>query len=385
MQKRHTILVVDDEADVVKSVQDLLRREYRVLGATSAKEGVEIMRREEVHVVMTDQRMPLMTGVEFLRQVRGEHPDAVRLLFTGYADMRAVIDAINKGNVYRYVTKPWDPDELTAIIREACERYDLIVARQELTAELQRKNAELAQSNAILVEANALKQAFIQVASHELRTPLAILLGLVSLAEDPLQKMQMPETLRRIRLAGERLNHLVEQLVVMLQTQRFDQVTIRSSTNMPSLLRQAADDVRLFALRRGQVLSVDIDGAVTWLNVDAAKIRDAVNHLLLNAIKFTPDGGTVQLNAKPQGSGLRIEVADSGIGMQTEMLSRLFQPFFTGHDVRLHSSGEFEFKRQGLGLGLSIARAFVEMHGGTISATSQPGKGSVFTIILPEQ
>src|SRR6478609_8519582 len=128
--KRHTILVVDDEPDVVKSVQDLLRYDYKVLGATSAAQGLQIMQDNEVHVVMTDQRMPETTGVEFLTQLRGEHPDAIRLLFTGYADIRAVIEAINQGNVFRYLTKPWDPDELQTIIRQGCERYDMIVERK---------------------------------------------------------------------------------------------------------------------------------------------------------------------------------------------------------------------------------------------------------------
>ena len=117
MANRHTILVVDDEADVVKSVQDLLRLEYKVLGATRAKQAMEIMAAEKVHVVMTDQRMPEITGVEFLRQIRDDHPEAIRLLFTGYADIRAVIDAINQGNVYRYITKPWDPDELDSLMK----------------------------------------------------------------------------------------------------------------------------------------------------------------------------------------------------------------------------------------------------------------------------
>ncbi len=98
------MLVVDDEAAVVESVRDLIRREYHVLGATSASEGLRILANEEAHVVMTDQRMPGMTGVELLREIRGEHPDAVPLLFTGHADIRAVIDAINHGSVYRYVT-----------------------------------------------------------------------------------------------------------------------------------------------------------------------------------------------------------------------------------------------------------------------------------------
>src|SRR5438552_932962 len=140
---QHTILVVDDEPNVLKSVHDLLRREYRVLTTTRGADAMVIMEQQEVHVVMTDQRMPQMTGVEFLHRIRGQYPDAVRLLFTGYADIHAVIDAINQGNVYRYITKPWDPDELQSIIREACERYDLLVERKKMLAELQEKNLEL--------------------------------------------------------------------------------------------------------------------------------------------------------------------------------------------------------------------------------------------------
>src|SRR5205823_13844227 len=164
-KRRHTILIVDDEPDVVKSVQDLLRLDYKVLGTTRAADALVILNKEIVHVVMTDQRMPEMSGVEFLHKVRDQHPDAIRLLFTGYADIRAVIDVINQGNVYRYITKPWDPDELQRVIREACERRDLMAERQRLLDELKGKNEELER-------ANALKQAFIEVASHELRTPL---------------------------------------------------------------------------------------------------------------------------------------------------------------------------------------------------------------------
>ena len=127
---QHTILVVDDEPDVVKSVQDLLRMDYRVLGATRASDGIKIMQTEEVHVVMSDQRMPEMTGVQFLDRVKGEHPAAIRLLFTGYADITAIIDAINQGNIYRYITKPWDPDELQEVIRQAVCRYEELADRK---------------------------------------------------------------------------------------------------------------------------------------------------------------------------------------------------------------------------------------------------------------
>src|SRR4051812_46232993 len=215
-QRRHTILVVDDEPDVVKSVQDLLRFDYKVLGTTRASEGIRLLEQEEVHVVMSDQRMPEMTGVQFLNRVRGEHPEAIRLLITGYADIKAVIDAINQGNVYRYITKPWEPDELLTIIRQAAEQYDLLVERRRLLAELQAKNKEL-------TKANELKEAFIRVASHELRTPLTILLGLADLSVlTPGLGPPLQDWLSHIFTAGQRLNHLTNQLIQMLQAGRYE-------------------------------------------------------------------------------------------------------------------------------------------------------------------
>src|SRR5215217_7870764 len=172
MPRRHTILVVDDEPDVVKSVKDLLRLDYNVLGATTPEAGMKLLEENAVDVVMTDQRMPETTGVEFLRHIKGPHPEATRLLFTGYADIKAVIDAINQGNVFRYITKPWDTDELQTILRQATERYDLLIERKRLLDELQEKNRQLEAANVGLRQANELKDAFIKVASHELRTPL---------------------------------------------------------------------------------------------------------------------------------------------------------------------------------------------------------------------
>src|SRR6201993_5169378 len=137
---KRCLLVVDDEPDLVHSVQDLLRFEYRVLGATRATEGLKLVDQEQVHIVMSDQRMPEMTGVEFLKRLRERHPDTVRLLFTAYADIKAVVDAINQGSVYRYITKPWEPQELQAVLRQAVEHYDLLAERKQLLAEVQEKN-----------------------------------------------------------------------------------------------------------------------------------------------------------------------------------------------------------------------------------------------------
>jgi signal transduction histidine kinase len=385
MAKRHTILVVDDEADVVKSVQDLLRLDYRVLGATSAQQGQELLQQHEVHAIMTDQRMPDMTGVEFLHRCRGENPDAVRLLFTGYADIRAVIDAINQGNVYRYIAKPWDPDELQTIIREACERYDLAVERKHMLIELKKKNEELDQANKELREANELKSAFIRVASHELRTPLTILNGLTKMAllrEDFNPPQQ--ELLRRIDNASQRMARLVNEIIAMLSAGRFDHVLDCKDSDPAVNLREAADDVRPFIELRKQQLSLDVPQSLGTMSLDAMKIRACLNQLLLNAIKFTPDEGRIVLMGSRETDGaLIVRVQDSGGGIDPQNLPRMFQPFFTGYDVSRHSSGEYEFGKQGLGLGLSLVKAFTEMQGGKVSVQSEVGKGSTFTMTLP--
>jgi signal transduction histidine kinase len=384
MKARHTLLVVDDEPDVVKSVQDLLRMKYRVLGATSARQAMDLMAQEEVHVVMSDQRMPETTGVDFLRKVRGDFPEAIRLLFTGYADIRAVIDAINQGNVYRYITKPWDPDELETIIDEAADRYDLIVERNQLLTLLKQQNQDLEQANAELKRSNELKQAFIQVASHELRTPLTILLGVSHLAVDAGDEKTRP-LLARIEQAGQRLGRLVDQIVTMLFAGKFETTLERKPTDITALLKQAADDVRPFVALRRQQLVLDVAPDIGTAEVEPDRIRDGINHLLLNAIKFTPDGGSISLRGRPAGENIEIQVSDTGSGIDPAATDRLFEPFFTGFDVSRHSSGQFEYGRKGIGLGLSVVKAFVKMHGGTIAVDSKPGQGTTFKITLPRR
>jgi response regulator RpfG family c-di-GMP phosphodiesterase len=124
---RHCLLVVDDEPDVCDSVHDLLRREFRVLKATSAAEGCRIMQDEEVHIIMTDQRMPQVTGVELLAKIKAKNPRAIRILFTGYADLESIISAINQGHIYQFLKKPWRPEEIQEAVRQAAAEYDRLV------------------------------------------------------------------------------------------------------------------------------------------------------------------------------------------------------------------------------------------------------------------
>lgn len=133
---RPKVLVVDDEPAVLESVRELLYRDYEVFVASDPSEALAILERQDIAVVLTDQRMPKTSGVELLARSARLRPETVRVLFTGYSDIEAVIQAINKGRVFRYVAKPWDPDELLDIVKECTTQYDLAEENIRLTAEL---------------------------------------------------------------------------------------------------------------------------------------------------------------------------------------------------------------------------------------------------------
>jgi predicted signal transduction protein with EAL and GGDEF domain/ActR/RegA family two-component response regulator len=122
-----TLLLVDDEENVLMALKRILRRQgYKILTASSAEEGMEIMAQNQVSVVLSDQRMPGMSGVEFLRRVKTMHPNVVRMILSGYTEVATLTDAINKGEIYQFITKPWENDALTAMIREAFVRYEML-------------------------------------------------------------------------------------------------------------------------------------------------------------------------------------------------------------------------------------------------------------------
>jgi response regulator RpfG family c-di-GMP phosphodiesterase len=134
---KHPILLVDDEPEILFSLQGLLRREFELFTANSGKEALEILAQHPIHVVMTDQRMPELTGAELVGRIKEEYPNAIRIVFTGYADIKAVIECINRGGLYRYITKPWDPDELVEVLHQAAAQYDLMAERKQLLRDLQ--------------------------------------------------------------------------------------------------------------------------------------------------------------------------------------------------------------------------------------------------------
>lgn len=137
------VLYVDDEKSNLTAFKASFRRSYNVFVADSAEAGKKILAENEIEIILTDQRMPGMTGVEFLQSIIELYPESIRILVTGYADINAIKDAINKGQVYKYVEKPWDVDFMKMIIDKAYEVYSLRKENKELTKSLLRANEQL--------------------------------------------------------------------------------------------------------------------------------------------------------------------------------------------------------------------------------------------------
>lgn len=138
-----SILYVDDEINNLNSFKAAFRRDFNVLLATSGREGLEILENNVVHVIITDQRMPEMTGVDFLIEVLKKYTDPIRILLTGYTDINAVIDAVNKGHIYYYLNKPWDEQQLKIIIKNAFEIFKLREENKILIEKLLDANGQL--------------------------------------------------------------------------------------------------------------------------------------------------------------------------------------------------------------------------------------------------
>jgi len=197
MARKHNILIVDDEVANLRLLRRVLGKDYEVLEATSGQEGLELLKKHTVSLIITDQRMPAMTGVQMLEQSLPVNPDAIKILLTGYTDVQALIDAINAGHVYKYVPKPWDADELKLTVRRAIETFELKEHNIKLIDELKSAMGELEELSmgTIRALADALDAKCDYTAGHSLRVSrIACLIGR--------ELGRTPEELRDIELGG---------------------------------------------------------------------------------------------------------------------------------------------------------------------------------------
>ena len=160
------VLYVDDEENNLNSFRAALRRNYNVFTALSGEEGMELLSKNDIHVIVTDQRMPNMTGVQFLRTIPSDQ-DNIRIILTGFSDIESIIEAINTGNIYRYITKPWDKDELKITIDNAIETVMLRRNNKQLIRELQQHNEQLEEKVLLRTQEIEKQKEIIEVAKAQ--------------------------------------------------------------------------------------------------------------------------------------------------------------------------------------------------------------------------
>ena len=160
---RRKILIVDDEPSVLNSLKRTLRKEHDVILSQDGFSAIQVLNKQEIAVIIADQRMPKMNGVTLLEKAMEIQPDTARILVTGYSDIQAVIDAINEGNVYYYIHKPWEPEDVRLIIRQAIDRYNLIQTNRSLVAEIEETNRRLSDENLLLIQDAEKRYSFDQI------------------------------------------------------------------------------------------------------------------------------------------------------------------------------------------------------------------------------
>jgi len=189
-------------------------------------------------------------------------------------------------------------------------------------------------------------------------------------------------TMAKIATKTERLARIIDNLLKLVTNNKFMAPMVKTSVDVREMLQRVTSDHRPFATERKQELLLDVSPDLPRIEADQDKLEDALTNLVSNAIKFSPDGGTIRVAAQLGVSGdtLEILVEDSGAGIPQHDISNVFEPFFTGKDMMHHHSGTFEFGAKGIGLGLAIVRRFVELHGGMVRVRSlarEPGVGGV--------
>jgi signal transduction histidine kinase len=240
---------------------------------------------------------------------------------------------------------------------------------------------EIEEKSRLLEVANQHKSEFLANMSHELRTPLNAIIGF---SEVLLQRMfgelnpKQDEYLQDVLSSGRHLLSLINDILDLSKVEAGRMELELARFDLPQAMQDTLVLVRERAARHGIDLHLEVDGGVGEIVADERKIKQVMLNLLSNAVKFTPEGGRVDVRTVPTDGGVEISVADTGIGIAPENQELIFEEF-------RQVGGDYAHKREGTGLGLTLARRFVELHGGRIWVKSQPGLGSTFTFSIPER
>ncbi len=370
-----TILLVDDETENIEPMAILLSPEYQVLIATSAEQAFSILKREPVELIIADQRMPGLTGIELLKRVKDLYPEIPRIILTAYTDFEVMLKAINEGSVYRYIIKPWAPDEMRTTIRQALEWKDLCTAKGELTAGLIESHRKLAQRNldaqkALTVMLALEKCAMVgRLTSDQLEDMVANLQVLSRGLEDLAALCQLPPAqIEGLRGRCASLQGHLSVIQILAQGIRYPFTLSLIDPAEPA--REVVSISQGNALFRDRELCVEMSPTPPWL-LDKNQIRMALFHLLENAARASAPGEKIWLRIALENGQLVYRVTDRGPGIDPAEHERIFEPFYS------------TWGPERAGIGLFLCRQIADFHSGQLELSTEAGKGSSFALRLP--
>lgn len=355
---KHTILCVDDEIDNVDALERIFRKKYTVLKATSAAEGLALLKKNKVSLIISDQRMPRKTGVEFLTESIEYYPDAIRILLTGYTDIESVIEAINSGQIYRYLTKPWDPVDLANTVDKAIERY-------ELSAELREKNLALEKAYAELKTLDDAKNNFMILINHELKTPLTSGLSFLELLKETELTAEQDKYVNRISHSSLKLKKIIEDVLSFVSAETGIMKISKKKVSSKKWIQDMVDKYQSAAKTKNQKIvppKIEHD-----LKIDPQILGAAMERLLDNAIKFGDEGSEIEIEIAPKDEKhVELAVTNEGKPLSAKTIEKIMKPFTLDEDIMKHS--------QGLGLGLSLTQALLKRHSSELHITCPKGR-----------
>jgi len=371
------VLYVDDEPINLRVFEANFKYRFRVVTCGSGAETLERLRTfGDVAVLISDQRMPGMTGVELLEKARELLPDAQRMVITAYSDMQAVMDAVNRGQVSRYFVKPWVKEELLGALDEAVRVYGLTLRLREMQARLLQAErlATLGQVSAGIAHELMNPVSYLSQNVEVMRTELAAVSAYLSprLLETPDAAAQealeeIPHILDDIETGARHVRQVALGIRNQVRGQDVEEVSdLADVAGFVSKLARAEVRNRAQLVVRGT--SVHVHGG-------PVKLSQVLLNLIVNAAQAMDEstqGGRVELGWEKDGdTTVRVWVTDNGRGIPTELQQRVFEPLFTTKPVGV-----------GTGLGLSICRELVAELGGSLTLSSEVGRGTTVEIHL---
>ncbi len=376
VEKKHTIMIVDDEEGNLISIKSLLDSDYEVITASNGRRALEKIEELEdpsiIHLIISDQRMPELTGVEFLARTIPIIPKTIRIILTGFTDVDDIIDSINKSNIYKFLTKPVKVEDLNLTVKNALEVYELRQQNKRLLEELKAINSNLEQKvqertkeienqkEVISKHANDRKE-LIHVLCHDLMNPVGALSSLFAQVKDDQSLFFefFEYFLISVRNA-EDIIELVRQIMV-LESEKTELDT--SLLNLRQMVDESLTILSSRLMEKSIDVQLDIDPDIL-VNVERISfINSVMNNLLTNAIKFSCTGSRIFISAHQVSGEVVISVKDSGIGIPSELLENLFKS--TAYTTRHGTDGE-----TGNGFGMPLVKKFVQAYGGDIEVLS---------------